>query len=194
MADQYYRKPEIDGVKPINLVPEHGKGTVLKPDTPVLCINRGIRAIHDKWDGIDYIIPPGYFEVAYGAADHFRNRAVVPGSRNPETGKQESFIGLVGIDRPERCEPFTPEQCEAFGLRVEAIAREELTSPEARAVVTVDTRSVQARMVGGRRVKLPPTADVHSKADREAAREILAPPEVSEAQQEIAAAEAELGR
>jgi hypothetical protein len=51
----------------------------------------------DTYDGRHYVIAPGYFRTTYGAALHFQKRAVVPGSRNPETNYQASFIAIIGI-------------------------------------------------------------------------------------------------
>jgi hypothetical protein len=51
----------------------------------------------DTFDSRHYIIGPGYFEVELAAAVHFKDRAVVPGSRNPETNFQASFIAIIGV-------------------------------------------------------------------------------------------------
>jgi hypothetical protein len=78
-----------------------------------------------------YTIQPGFFTTDYGAALHFKARAVVPGSRNPETNFQASFIAIIGVaaptkdglkvlkpvDDPLQWEPFTDEECRNTGTR-----------------------------------------------------------------------------
>jgi hypothetical protein len=54
----------------------------------------------DTFDSRHYIVAPGYFEVELAAATHFKDRAVVPGSRNPETNFQASFIAIIGVVAP----------------------------------------------------------------------------------------------
>jgi hypothetical protein len=197
MADQFYQPPDLPaGIKPKPLVPEHLHGVPLTPDTIVTCIQRGTEPVHDKFDGKDYVIEPGYFSAPYGAARHFQTRAVVPGSRNPETGKQESFIGILSVDRPDRCEPFSEEQCQRFGLKVEAIAREELSSPSARQAHLESVNAIRARMPGAAfGSTLRPEIDLSAQASPEAearAADALTPPAVNEAQVEMAQTEAEM--
>lgn len=125
------------------LRPETSQEIKLTPETEVLCIHRGRTPIEDTFDSKHYIIEPGYFTIQLGAARHFKARAVVPGSRNPELGKysQASFIAIIGVavptatglkvqkvvDAPEEWAPFTDAECASFGLALEAIDRGALT-------------------------------------------------------------------
>jgi hypothetical protein len=63
----------------------------------VLCVHRGDEPYEDMFDGRPYKIQPGFFMTQYGAALHFKARAVVPGTRNPETRYEASFIAIVGV-------------------------------------------------------------------------------------------------
>lgn len=158
-------------------------------------INRGDESIVDKFDGVDYEIPPGWFEAPYGAVKHFQQRAVVPGSRNPETKKQVSYIAIPNVDPADRCIPFTPEQCAKFRGIPEAIDRTHRISQDDREHQIVDIGDVAPGLAmgdtygSGRR----PQIDVTQQATEEAARRaetILQPPAENEAQREIASATA----
>jgi hypothetical protein len=130
------------------LHPERRKGVVYDGDYA------------DTYDGHHYIIPPGYFEVELGAALHFKDRAVVPGSRNPETNYQASFIAVVGvvaptpqgyrvlkpIDDPDQWPPFTDEECQAYEIAFEAIDRGSMVNPIDADVQVVET---SGRLHGG---------------------------------------------
>lgn len=125
------------------LKPQSSGEDTLKPESEVLCINRGRETYTDMFDSRTYVIEPGYFTVAYGAALHFQARAVVPGSRNPETGFQASFIAIIGtvnpktnglevkrtIDEPVQWQPFTDEECREYNHAVEAIDRAAMLDP-----------------------------------------------------------------
>lgn len=109
--------------------------------------------MQDKFDAVDWTVPgPGLYEVPYEVALHLRARSVVPGSRNPGTGKQLSQIGIVRtswgdpIDPPAACEPFTEDQVSDFWSHVEAIDRASMLLPSQRNVQTVATRDVSARV------------------------------------------------
>lgn len=161
----------------------------LTHETPVLCIHRGRRntvggdPVHhesaarhrdgerepyfegdykDTYDGNHYIIAPGYFMAPYGAALHFQRRAVVPGSRNPETGFQASFIAIIGVvegqpgggfkvlkavDDQVDWAPFTPEECAQYEVAFEAIDREAMVAPIEK---HVELRNVSETLAGGR--------------------------------------------
>lgn len=122
----------------IDLTPLATGKPVLEPETPVLVINRGHATLTRKWDGLDYALHPhtkGLIRMAYGAAIHFQKHTTVPGTRDVETGSEQSYLGIlrtdqagwpgqIAIDLPEACEPFTEEECLAFGQRIEAIQRE----------------------------------------------------------------------
>jgi hypothetical protein len=121
----------------------------------------------DTFDSRHYIIAPGYFEVELGAATHFKDRAVVPGSRNPETNFQASFISIIGVvastgngyrvvrrvDMPEDWEPFSDEECKSYEIAFEALDRAGMSNPIERDVTVVGTQSAIAgkpsRVKGG---------------------------------------------
>jgi hypothetical protein len=161
----------------------------LTPETPVLCIHRGRRhtedgaPVHhenaarhrdgereayfegdykDTYDGFHYIIAPGYFSAPYGAALHFQRRAVVPGSRNPETGFQASFIAIIGVvelvpgggfrvlkpvDDQVDWTPFTDEECAQYEVAFEALDRAAMVAPIEKEVVL---RNVSETVAGGK--------------------------------------------
>lgn len=142
------------GIEIQHLTPNRGtRDVALTPDVEVLCINRGAEAIEDMFDSIPYVIPPGYFKTTFGAAQHFRARAVVPGSRNPETSRQSSFVAIIGVvdihgdgtftvlkpvDKPEEWTEFTVEERAEYESEVEALDRAGMTSPIDREVVVAD--------------------------------------------------------
>ncbi len=187
----------------VNLVPEGGSGVGLTANTVVRCINRGRAPLKDKFDGRDYVIPPGYFTVRYGAARHFQTRLVVPGTRNPEIGTEQSFIGIVQneetgerVDDDFLCVPLTDEECERAGQAVEAIDRAALSDPADRDVRAVKAGAGQPNRRGktGLRPELDSSVQV-SEAAREAAEHIFDKPETSATREdaEAAASEAEGG-
>lgn len=112
----------------------------------------------DTYDSRHYIIAPGYFEVELGAAVHFKERAVVPGSRNPETNFQASFIAIIGvvsptgsgykvvkaIDPKEDWDPFSDEDCATYEIAFEALDRAGMDHPIDRDVVLASASSVMA--------------------------------------------------
>lgn len=116
-----------DGVKIHDLTPATESRDALTPETPVVVINRGRETLVRKFDGRDYPLKPhteGLIKMPYGAALHFQRHCVVPGTRDVASGAEQSFIGILGVDPDEWCEPFTEEQCIGFGQAVEAIQRE----------------------------------------------------------------------
>src|SRR5262245_7405544 len=147
-----YQKPELPaGVVVNNVVPSDLKAQELTPKTRVICINRGSEPYVDKCDGRDYVFPPGYFEVEYEVADHFRLRSVVPGSRDPITGAQETYIAIIGIDPPERCVPFSDVDQEHYSQAVEALDRGAIEQEQGGKGVVVPTARARARTAGGSR-------------------------------------------
>ncbi len=142
MRTQPANQPPIIDAEP--LVPEQVSNE-LKPETEVVILFKGGPPIVDKWDSKDYVVPPiprdvngqhvctleqwrershpaAHFRVAYGVAQHLRDRNIVPGTRNPHTGKAHSQIAIVqtpngkGLDPPQRAQPFTAEQKKQFGF------------------------------------------------------------------------------
>lgn len=97
----------------------------------------------DTFDSKHYVIAPGYFTAPLGAARHFKRRAVVPGSRNPETNSEASFLAIIGVALPsttgfrivkrvddaEEWEPFSDEECAEYGMAVEALDRRHMVDP-----------------------------------------------------------------
>lgn len=180
--------PRLDAAAVQQLVPQGQLEMPLTDNTPVLCIHRGRRnrlldgtdEIHpqaarhkdgsrehyfvgdlkDTYDGRHYVIAPGYFSAEYGAALHFQRRAVVPGSRNPESGFQASFIAIIGLVEPthdggfrvvrpvdpqEDWPPFTDGECQDYSVAGDALNRAEMVNPIERDVKTI---SVAERLTG----------------------------------------------
>lgn len=145
-----YRPPEIDRSKVVNKMPEHARGAVLLPTTPVVILNRGPRTLEDKFDGYDYVFEPfGYFEVTYAAALHLQKRLQVPGTRNADVrlASYVSWIGILGIDSDEACQPFTAAQLASLGEAAEAIYRDP-SDPLQRGFQTVRTKDIIPTLPG----------------------------------------------
>jgi hypothetical protein len=125
---------DFDALPVFDLSPASQGVETLKPETLVDVINRGFETLVRKFDGRDYPLRPhtdGLMRIPYAAAVHFQKHSTVPGTRDAGSGAEQSFIGIVRvsgtnqpIDPPEFCEPFNADQCEAFGQRIEAIARD----------------------------------------------------------------------
>lgn len=102
-----------EGTEVASLLIQRMNETSLKPDSPVIVINRGRKPLEMTFDGNHIPIPVGYFETEYGAALHFKDRAVVPGTRNLEVGGFISWFSILGssdgrvaVDPPEQCVPL----------------------------------------------------------------------------------------
>lgn len=191
---QTYRMPQPSG--PVaDLVPESSDGNVLTPTTPVLAINRGRQPLTDKFGGRDYVIPPGEVQMPYGAARHFQERLIIPGTRNIELGTVQSFIGIKGLDDDWMCAPLTDEECDRFGEAREAIDRSAFTSPEDREVKFMKAGAGQPnrRGAGSRKPQID-TSMQASDAAREAAEHIFDQPDESATAADTAAAKADRGR
>lgn len=178
------------------LAPQGQLEVPLTPDTIVLCIHRGRRQIvdgepvyhpqaaryanrererffvgdyKDTYDGQHFLIAPGYFRAPYGAALHFQKRAVVPGSRNPESGFQASFIAIIGITEPSQepngfhvmrpiddavtWPPFSDEECRDYEIAGDALDRGAMVNPIERDVQIIDTNEVITGRAQPSRVK-----------------------------------------
>jgi hypothetical protein len=184
-----YRMPQVDA--PVqDLVPENANGAALTPNTPVLVIHRGTHTIHDKFDGIDYVIGPGYTTMPYGAALHFQSRATVPTTRNPETRTEQSFLGLVGLDNEWMVQPFTPEELARIYGASEAIDRESLVSRADRDVALLQTSRSMPMRSEGRRPVIRGDGQV-SQAAQEAAEHAFEPPAESDTRLDSQEAEVE---
>ncbi|MCC6989948.1 MAG: hypothetical protein IT181_13165 [Acidobacteria bacterium] len=148
---QTYQFPELPaGQFPQSLVPEDQAGQKdLKPDTPVVIVNRGLGALRDKFDGRDYVIPPGpqTFLVPYGAALHFQKRNIVPGTRTLGEGGFESFIGILNIDSPENCLMLNDAEYAAAMSKPEGLDRSQL-DPERQNVRALQTSAQRGQVAG----------------------------------------------
>lgn len=144
-----YVTPELpDGHKAVDLVAEDAKANELTPETIVTVVNRGRKPLSDMFDGRHYHVPAGYARMPYGAAVHFQKRAVVPGTRNLEQGGYVSWFGILGVDDPSMCEPFTDEYLESVGEKAEAIDRSAFSDPADRDVTVVKTNTARASQPG----------------------------------------------
>lgn len=151
------------------LVPQGSGQIALTPDREVLCVHRGDEPYEDMFDGRPYKIAPGFFRTQYGAAVHFKERAVVPGTRNPETRYQASFIAIIGVvelrpdstftvlkavDDPAEWTPFTAEERGEYKDAVEALDRDGMVNPIDAEVMIMSTNKVRqgqkpSRLKGG---------------------------------------------
>lgn len=179
---QYYKKPTLPMDAALHqVVPENQHGDILKPETKVVIVHRGDQPLVVKWDARDHVIRPGYNEVEYQVALNAQAHLIVPGSRNVETGTFESYIGIVGIDPPEMCEPLSPVENAAAQAKVEAIDR---TGQDGKFKV-LQTSTARARMSGqgaGRARRPVSDGSVQaSPAAMEAARYAMQPPSGGEA-------------
>jgi hypothetical protein len=148
---EYYQLPrrQPGDPLPVNLVPDAGAGNELKPESIVEIYSRAPHVLHDTHDGRHYSIPPGASLIEYAAAAHFRERSLVPGTRNPETGKQQRYILIPELRDPiGLCFPFDLAQYTEQQARPEAIDRASLTSKAARSVTVVQTDAEMARLAG----------------------------------------------
>lgn len=163
------------------LKPQSSGAIQITPETIVLCVNRGREPLLDTFDSRHYKIQPGYFTIQLGAAKHFKARAVVPGTRNPETKFEASFISIIGvtvptadgfrvahpIDDPAQWPPFTDEECREYGHALEALDRASMVDPIDDDVEIVPTRgqrnedaknAAASRLKGGTGGRRGPTA------------------------------------
>lgn len=138
-----------------NLQPDSSGVIVIGPETSVLCVHRGREIYRDMFDSRTYSIAPGYFTAPYAAALHFKKRAVVPGTRNPETASETSFIAIIGVAVPTRegtmkivkpvddavdWDPFTDDECREYGHAIEALDRSHMLDPIETSVSILPTR------------------------------------------------------
>lgn len=192
--------PAMDEVA--NLMTQRIGETALKPDSPVVCINRGRTVLHDMFDGNPVALQPGYFRTEYGAALHFQRRQIVKGTRNLELGGFVSWIGILGsddgrvkVDSVEHCEPFTDDELTRFGEKIEGIDRTSFADPADRDVTVLRTSQARAA-VGGQGSRLRPDIDARAQATegaRDAAGEVFAPPDASDTRDAEAEAGADTG-
>lgn len=147
------------------LVPQGSGEIAMTPDREVLCVHRGNEPYDDMFDGRPYRIMPGFFMTQYGAALHFKTRAVVPGTRNPETRSETSFIAIIGavelradgsfkvlkpVDDKVEWSEFTAEERAVYANKQEALDRDNMVNPIDSAVTIVRTNEALAGRAGGR--------------------------------------------
>lgn len=157
------------------LVPQRGSVDVrLSPESEVLCIHRGTEPIEDMHDSQPFRIMPGYFKTQYAAAVHFKARSIVPGSRNPETSRQASFIAIIGtvdfradgsfsvtrqVDHPDEWAPFSEDERAEYEGHAEALDRDGMVNAIDPSVEIVSTSSVQSGKLPGKGSRIRGTAD-----------------------------------
>lgn len=186
------------GVEVENLSVQRLNETTLRPTTPVVCINRGRKPLNDMFDGVAVTIPPGVFVTEYGAAKHFQDRLIVPGTRNLDLGGFVSWIGIIGtedrrqrVDPPEVCEPFTDEELQTFGEKVEGLDRGALANPADRDVKVMKTSFASSMSrAHGLRPNVAADAQASEEAAERAAHVFDAPDESATRQAEAEAASA----
>lgn len=188
-----FQMPETTDIA--NLMIDRIDETTVKPNTPVICLNRGRKPLLDTWDGVHVPIPVGWFKTEYGAALHFQRRLIVPGTRNVEVGGFISWIAIRGtedgrriIDSDEVCQPFTDEELQNFGESSEGIDRSGLAPMEK---VRVSQARASARGQGAGIRPVIGTDQQASDAAREAADHVFDPAGQSEARAAEAEAAAE---
>lgn len=138
--------------------PTLNKATAIQPNERVLCINRGRQTLIDTFDGRHIPLPVGYFEIEFDAAQHFQRRLIVPGTRNLAENAFVSYIGILGTtdgrirrDTDEYCTPFTDEQLQTFGERVEGLDRSGLDEVTPQRVSAIIASTMRSTGPGGRR-------------------------------------------
>jgi hypothetical protein len=172
-------------VVPVDLSLTNATGPVREPsdNERVLCINRGDKVLEDTFDARHVKIPPGHFEIEYAAAKHFQRRLIVKGTKHATPGGEyASFIGIIGVNPPEMCEPFTSDVLRAAEATPEALARGEDYGFGA-TVTIVPTNAVRASsptlggtLGGGRgRAGIDATQQASPEAEAAAAA-VLEPP------------------
>lgn len=177
-----------DGAAIASLVLDAANEVALTPSRVMICINRGRTPLKEMFDARACDIPPGYFKVEYGAAKHFQTRLIVPGTRNLEVGGYVSYIGILGtedgqikVDDEANCQPFTDEELQTFGVKVEGIDRSSVEG-SGRDVTLIRTATARA-MSRSQGAGLKPQISANEQASpgaEEAAAHIFDPPAESD--------------
>lgn len=183
----------------IDLTPTATGRPVLSPETPVLVINRGFEVLVRKFDALDYELQPhtvGLMKMPYAAALHFQKHTTVAGTRDAQTNSEESYLGIlrtdqpgwpeqIDIDPPRLCQPFTREEADEAGQRIEALVRDPgegvVVANVAKAVAAGKVpvgRGQSSQKKGGGMSRKGVTAD-GDQVDRD---EVLAPPDETAAE------------
>lgn len=169
--------------------------------SPCTIVFRGGPAVVDKWDGEDIILPaeakeaaaaqiPGWqsrdyepcqiTNVPWAVVQHVRNRAIVPGTRDPfQVGKATYRIGVLStptgqfVDKPELCAPLTDAQLAKFADAPEGIDRSVFLDSR-RTGTTLDTMASISHVgnVGETLDAKPDADDLEPAADHEALKTI----------------------
>lgn len=169
---------------PLNLLAEGETSAALKPDSRVLCLNRGRRDLDSMFNGENKTIPAGLFVTEFREAQHFKDRLVVPGTRNLEVGGHVSWITILGsedqrvlVDPVEMHVPFTDEELQTFGEKIEAIDRSSVIGA-GRNVTTMRTQTARAMSRSNFQGMRPQVdaGDQVSDAASEAADHVFEPP------------------
>lgn len=180
-----YTQPPVTG-RIANLTPEGAQGNVLTAETEVVAIHRGRHLLRDTFDGQHYAIEPGLFRVTHKVAKNLKARAVIPGTRNPADGhQQQSYVGILGLDPDEECQPLSDEEVARYGAAVEALDRASSPDPADRNI-----RIVQSGERGQpRRSTAPAGPSLDAQATEEArlrAQDALTPPAETDAARDAA--------
>jgi hypothetical protein len=180
-----YIPPPLEGAPPPSLVPVDAHQHRLTPETEVTCINRSSQVLLAQSNGQHYEIPPGMFRCRYADAKLFQARLIVPGTRAGLLGRggsirAESYIGILGIDPPEKCQPLTPARERQAAETKEAFDRSTMESPSARTVRRVKTADVRGKVPGQAATRANFAArqveDQATEEARERARTAFVPP------------------
>lgn len=153
VARTYTVPPSIDLSQVLNLTPEHTHRAALSPTSLVVCRNRGPHHISDMFDAHPYELPPfALFQVTYAAACHLQRRAIVAGTRNPDPNdptmpQYVSWIGILGVDPEDACEPFSDDELKRFKEFKEGLNRQAM-DPRDRDVTVVPTNDLRRALPG----------------------------------------------
>jgi len=186
-----YQLPDLPSGTPIqSLAPTDLPSDQLTPDRIVRCINRGRDVLEVQFDSRHFHIEPGYFECTYAQAQHFKSHLIVPGTRDRHAHERVvSWIGILGIDRPERCTPFTDEELAFYGQQVEGLDRGTSDFEDEREVERVDLRGRASNT--RHRPRTSPKGALDAQIDRQATPEAkqaaataFKPPRASDAERE----------
>lgn len=127
MKENAFEMPDQSSVE--NILVERQGETTLRHNSPVLCINRGRKPLQVTFDGNHLTVPVGHFRTEYAAAQHMQRHLIVPGTRNLEIGGHKSWVSILGsddgrvaVDNPEECQPFTDDELQQFGEKIEGLA------------------------------------------------------------------------
>jgi hypothetical protein len=196
MRANAFEMPDLTQVE--NIMVERLNETTLKPDSPVICVNRGRQPLQVTFNAEHLTVPVGHFRTEYAAAMHMQRHLIVPGTRNLEVGAFVSWVAILGsddgrvaVDPPDQCVPFTDEELQQFGEKIEGLA-----SDGRDPLVPLRTSAGRAMSRGQGVANLRPNIDAReqgSAAAAEAAAHVFDAPEGSLTREAEAQAGAERG-